>query len=155
MKLPWCASKTGSITRLPKLEVHGAMQVLQPVRLWEVGQGRRHSAFNEVFWPEFCCSFSTYHSNFVARWGSCQSLPSHVPLALTVPRLVFRSSACAAFCPGIAEFLHVHLSNGSVLPDGFIVWVVGPVLPDGFIERVVLREARSPCSLGADGFSHA
>ena len=37
-------------------------------------------------------------------------LPSHVPLSLLVPRFVFRSYPCAAFCPGIAELLHVHLS---------------------------------------------
>ena len=32
MKLPWRGSKTGSITRLPRLAVYGAMQVLRPVR---------------------------------------------------------------------------------------------------------------------------
>ena len=70
-------------------------------------------------------------------------LPSHVPLALLVPRFVFRSYPCAAFCPGIAELLHVHLSIRPRASRWIHLCTVGPVLSDCFFLWVVLREARS------------
>ena len=100
MKLPWRASRTDLITRLPRLAVHGAMQALQPVRRWEVGQGRKHNAFREPFPPRF-----------LVFMFEVSLFSSHVPLALSVPRFVFGHLLVLLLCPGIAEFLLVHLSN--------------------------------------------
>ena len=66
-----------------------------------------------------------------------------MPLALSVPRFVFGSFACAAFCPSIAEFPARPLVNTAacILMDSFVNGC--PVLLDGFTGWVVLHEARS------------
>ena len=88
LSLPWRASRASSITWLPRLAVYGAIQALQPVRPWVVGQSRKTQRFQRTFFDHVLL--------FIFE---VLLFSSHVPVALSVPRLVCWSSADAAFCP--------------------------------------------------------
>ena len=86
--------------RLPRLAVYGATQVSQPVRLWEVGQDRKHNVFSVLF---LAPCFLLY---FVIL-----SFSLHVPSAVSVPRFVFRSSFCVVIAQASQNFLLVRFSK--------------------------------------------
>ena len=117
--------------------------------------GTKYNACSGDFWSRFCCSFSRFHSNSVARQGSFVSAHALGYLGVPVPLSLLLSFTLCLVSPGGSVIcLCCSLPRHRRLPTRTLVRTVPYFLMDSKSGWCFVRlDLRG--SPGADGFSSA